>query len=338
MEKPSIGIFVPFWFQISDLSDWLLYRQILSAIGASGVYRALPVSVPRLRLADEEAARTFCDSRNIVAFLMHDSRKYWQDGRAAENARLLELCVPFINSHEVAEVAADKQKTKDALRAKGISVLPDSIADSMHALVGAMEEGAWYVIKPLNSGAGRGVKLLRREGERFFAHAGGEWVEVVFSESSRPPSLALHYPAPRGPAFLKHLLGEEEYTYSPMMIEPYFNDDPEGFSSLRCLVIGGRVVESVRRVNEYDITSNVSNGGSATRVLLTPEQTEIAVAAAQAVGAEYAGVDLLYSGGRAVVGEVNIGPISVFGIRTGVRSGQLLGEHVVRICNTSVLQ
>jgi glutathione synthase/RimK-type ligase-like ATP-grasp enzyme len=109
----------------------------------------------------------------------------------------------------------------------------------------------------------------------------------------------------------------------PCMVEPYFNDDEDGFASLRCTVIGNEVVEAVKRINRRNITSNISSGGTAEKIELSAEQTKMAIKAMHAVGAEYAGVDFLVCGNKSVIGEVNIGPFTLFGDYTGVNVGKI---------------
>ena len=61
---------------------------------------------------------------------------------------------------------------------------------------------------------------------------------------------------------------------------------------LRAFVVGDRVIGAIER-NAPGWRTNVSRGGRASAIALTAEQTDLAVRAARAVGAEYAGVDLL---------------------------------------------
>ena len=61
---------------------------------------------------------------------------------------------------------------------------------------------------------------------------------------------------------------------------------------VRAFVIGGRVLAAIeRRADGW--RTNLARGGSAVPVRLPPEWDSLAVRAAAAVGAEYAGVDLL---------------------------------------------
>lgn len=67
--------------------------------------------------------------------------------------------------------------------------------------------------------------------------------------------------------------------------------DHEG-ADIRAFVLGGRVLGAIeRRSNGW--RTNLARGGAASPVALSPESSALAVRAAAAVGADYAGVDLL---------------------------------------------
>lgn len=75
---------------------------------------------------------------------------------------------------------------------------------------------------------------------------------------------------------------------------------------IRVNIVGDEIVAAMARRSETDFRANLTNGGSATTIDLTPEQQQIAMRAAKAVGAEFAGVDLLYGDdGQPLVCEVN---------------------------------
>ena len=80
-----------------------------------------------------------------------------------------------------------------------------------------------------------------------------------------------------------------------------------GGRDVRAFVVGGRLLGAVERVAaEGDWRTNVSRGGSARPFELPPSWADLAVRAAAAIGADYAGVDLLPStDGAAFVLEVN---------------------------------
>ncbi|HYL54633.1 MAG TPA: RimK family alpha-L-glutamate ligase [Gemmatimonadales bacterium] len=74
---------------------------------------------------------------------------------------------------------------------------------------------------------------------------------------------------------------------------------------LRVFVVGGRVVGAIER-SAPGWKTNLARGGRARSTTLNPQRTELALAAAHAVAAEYAGVDLLPArDGTVYVVEVN---------------------------------
>lgn len=80
---------------------------------------------------------------------------------------------------------------------------------------------------------------------------------------------------------------------------------------IRCLVIGGKVVASMKRTGaEGDFRSNLHRGGSARSVRITREERDTAIRAARAFDLNLAGVDLLRSETGPKVIEVNSSPAS----------------------------
>ncbi len=78
---------------------------------------------------------------------------------------------------------------------------------------------------------------------------------------------------------------------------------------IRCIVIGGKVVASMkRRGREGDFRSNLHRGGSAKPVQITPGERTTAIGAARAMGLNVCGVDMLRSNHGPVVMEVNSSP------------------------------
>lgn len=78
---------------------------------------------------------------------------------------------------------------------------------------------------------------------------------------------------------------------------------------IRCLVVGNEVVAAIeRRAKEGDFRSNLHRGGVATIATITPQERAIAIKAAQTLGLEVAGVDILRSNRGPLVMEVNASP------------------------------
>jgi ribosomal protein S6--L-glutamate ligase len=77
---------------------------------------------------------------------------------------------------------------------------------------------------------------------------------------------------------------------------------------LRVLLLGGRVLGAMRRHARDDWRTNVAQGGRAEAVTPTADEERLALQAANAVGADFAGVDLLPADSGYVVLEVNAVP------------------------------
>ena len=78
---------------------------------------------------------------------------------------------------------------------------------------------------------------------------------------------------------------------------------------IRCLVIGNKVVASMKRkAAAGEFRSNLHQGGSAASVRISKEEREVALRASKALGLGFAGVDLLRSDSGPKVLEVNSSP------------------------------
>jgi len=82
-----------------------------------------------------------------------------------------------------------------------------------------------------------------------------------------------------------------------------------GGADIRCFVVGGKVVASMKRQGaDGDFRSNLHRGGSAQVIRLSKEERATAVNAAKIMGLNVCGVDILQSKRGPVVMEVNSSP------------------------------
>ena len=82
-----------------------------------------------------------------------------------------------------------------------------------------------------------------------------------------------------------------------------------GGADVRCLVIGKKVVAAMQRTAASgEFRSNLHRGGTAELTRLTPAERATAVKAAQIMGLNVAGVDILRSSRGPLVMEVNSSP------------------------------
>ena len=78
---------------------------------------------------------------------------------------------------------------------------------------------------------------------------------------------------------------------------------------IRCLVIGGKVVAAMQRSSAPgEFRSNLHRGGAASAAEITPEERSTAQRAAETLGLNVCGVDLLRSNHGPVIMEVNSSP------------------------------
>jgi ribosomal protein S6--L-glutamate ligase len=92
-----------------------------------------------------------------------------------------------------------------------------------------------------------------------------------------------------------------------------------GGADIRCFVVGGKIVAAMKRQGkEGEFRSNLHRGGSAALIRISPEERSAALRAAQTMGLNVAGVDLLRSNHGPVVLEVNSSP-GLEGIETATQ-------------------
>jgi RimK family alpha-L-glutamate ligase len=113
--------------------------------------------------------------------------------------------------------------------------------------------------------------------------------------------------------YLAHTVEEAERIVRSLGARPFLFEEfiKESFGTdIRVNVVGGEVKAAMRRFGaEGEFRSNIGAGGVGTPVTLTEEQARVALAAARAVGADFAGVDLLIGKeGVPLVCEVNSNP------------------------------
>ena len=187
--------------------------------------------------------------------------------------RLERAGVPLMNAPRAVEAAVDKYLSLTLLDAAGLPVPPTFAGEAASDALEAYDLlGPDVVVKPLFGSEGRG---LVRVSDR-------ELARRVFQTLERLGAVAYVQKAVRHPGF-----------------------------DYRAFVLGGRVLGAIRRfAPEGDWRTNVAVGGRPEVCSLDPSMASLAVRAAEAVGAEMAGVDLLDDldlGGPVVI-EVNAVP------------------------------
>ena len=187
--------------------------------------------------------------------------------------RLERLGGALLNSPRAVEVSVDKYLSLALIEQAGLPVPPTFAGESAVDALAAFDAlGGDLVVKPLFGSEGRG---LVRVSDR-------ELARRAFTTLERLGSVIYAQKAVRHPG----------YDY-------------------RVFVLGGRVLASIRRfAPDGDWRTNVAVGGRPEACRLDPHVERLALAAAEAVGADMAGVDLLpdLDRGEPVVLEVNAVP------------------------------
>lgn len=102
---------------------------------------------------------------------------------------------------------------------------------------------------------------------------------------------------------------------------------------VRVNVVGGKVVSAMERYNENDFRSNISNGGIMKKTTLSKEFEEVAILSAKSVGADFCGVDIMFSKNNSpIVCEVNSNPHFKSSYEcNGVDISQKILEYIVGV-------
>jgi len=200
------------------------------------------------------------------------------------------------NESQAIARSRDKLRCLQLLARKGIGIPVTAAADSTRDIAGLIK---------IVGGAPLVIKLVE----------GTQGIGVVLAETDKAAESVIQ--AFRGLA--ANILVQE------------FIAESKG-ADLRCFVVGGKVVASMRRQGPPgEFRSNLHRGGHAEKVKLSPEERATALRAAKTVSLNVCGVDLLRSNHGPVVMEVNSSP-GLEGIEgaTGVDVASKIFEFIER--------
>ena len=190
---------------------------------------------------------------------------------------LRELGVPVYNDARAIERSVDKSMTSLLLHAARIASPPtwatESAAHAQRIVMRESAAGHALVLKPLFGSQGKGLQLV---GDVQGVHHALPALDKAFG----------------GLAYLQRF------------IAPAHDDIAQPGFDWRVLVVGGRARTAMRRVSVHWI-HNVAQGARCEPAALAPALVDAAERAAQALGMDYAGVDLMPSPTGIQVIEVN---------------------------------
>jgi len=176
--------------------------------------------------------------------------------------------VRVMNSPRAIERCVDKFYTSALLREAGLDTPETVVCERIDDAMAAVREMGDVIVKPLFGSMGHGMVRVSDPETAFRVFRALELARAVF--------------------------------YVQRVVEHAGCD-------VRAFVVGTRVVAAIeRRARDGGWRTNISLGGEARAIDLPPAWSELALTAARAVGADYAGVDLLpASDGTVHVLEVN---------------------------------
>jgi RimK family alpha-L-glutamate ligase len=163
--------------------------------------------------------------------------------------------VPVMNSPRAIERSVDKFYTDALLREAGLPTPETVVCEGTAEAMAAVAAMGDVVIKPIFGSMGHGIVRVSDPDVAFRVFQSLEQVRAVF--------------------------------YIQRAVD-------HGGRDVRVFVVGGRIVGAIERTAPHgDWRTNVSRGGSARPLELPAAWASLALRAAAAVGADYAGVDLL---------------------------------------------
>jgi RimK family alpha-L-glutamate ligase len=176
--------------------------------------------------------------------------------------------IPVVNSPRAIERSVDKFYTSAILHDAGLPTPATVVCEEFATALAAVREFGDVIVKPIFGSMGHGLIRLS------------------------DPDIAFR------------VLRPLERTGAVFYVQRVVEHDGR---DIRAFVVGGRVLGAIERTApQGDWRTNVSRGGTARALALSPTDDDLAIRAAAAVGADYAGVDLLRGrDGRTYVLEVN---------------------------------
>jgi ribosomal protein S6--L-glutamate ligase len=206
------------------------------------------------------------------------------------------------------------------------AVIPRIGASITHYGLAVLRQFEMQGVYPLNESVAigrsrdklRALQLLAREGIGLpvtaFAH-GPKRAEDVIKEVGGTPCVIKLLEGTQGrgvilaetAASAKSIIEAFSAANMNILVQEYIKE--AGGTDIRALVIGGRVMASMKRTcGTGEFRANLHRGGRAEPVLISQEERRTAVRSAEVLGLNVAGVDMLRSSRGPVVMEVNSSP------------------------------
>lgn len=101
---------------------------------------------------------------------------------------------------------------------------------------------------------------------------------------------------------------------------------------LRLQVVGDQVVAAIKRTSKSDFRANITSGGSMTVYEPSAHEKALAIAATKAIGADFAGVDLLFGKDGPLICEINSNAhIRNLYNATNINAADAIVDHILTV-------
>lgn len=267
--RPRVGLVV-------DRVDWHA-RELIAALRLRGM-ESVPVRLTRCGFATQSATGLHVDGFGstvpdaVIVRTMSGGTFEAVTLRLGVLHALRELGVPVWNDARAIERCVDKSMTSFLLARAGIATPATWTTESYEearAIVRREAADGPLVLKPLFGSQGRGLMLIR-------------------TPDDLPPM--------------------EETAGRVFYLQRFIGVERGGYHDFRVLVVQGRIVAAMQRHSPHWVT-NIKRGGRPVAVAVNDELKTLALRAAAAVDAAFAGVDIIYGADqRPNVLEVNSMP------------------------------
>ncbi len=262
-------------------TGWLVVNGFLTATKYQNLYAMLK------NAAEKRGVSLVCKRADeLVCAVGEEKERYaplpdfciFWDKDVSLARRLEGLGIPVFNSADAVAVCDNKIRTAEKLTASGVKTPKTIPAPMTFESVGYGDCSFLQVAeKEL------GYPMIIKE-------AYGSFGAQVYLASERSSALEIIKKIGHKPFLMQEFIAESRG------------------QDIRVNVVGNTVVCAMRRFSDNDFRSNVSAGGSTECIRLTAEQEQIALVACEAIGLDFAGVDVLFGKDGPLVCEVNSSP------------------------------
>jgi len=121
------------------------------------------------------------------------------------------------------------------------------------------------------------------------------------------------------------------YDSSNILIQPYIES---GSSDYRLIIVGNKLIAAMKRqAKGIEFRSNISKGGTGTKIKPSQKMINIAIKAKNILGLDYAGVDIIKSKNKLMILEVNSNPSLAIEQITDINVVKEIIKYGIKISN-----